>query len=386
MTSDDLLSRFVAPELVSGVGALRLAGRTAANLGARVVLLVSDPGVERAGWTGAVASSLAEAGLRPVLFDGVSPNPRGGEVAAGAARYAAEGCNALVAVGGGSVIDCAKGIGIVATNGGDVLSYEGIDQIPAPIPPLVCLPTTAGSAADVSQFAIILDERTHTKLALVSKTLVPDVSLLDPRVLTTKPRALTVATGVDTLCHAVEALWSTGASPLTTTFALEGIRLSLEHLPAVLARPDDLAAREATMRACLLAGLAFSNASLGATHALAHALGGLSDAAHGECNAVLLPHVVRYNAPAAPGPARALGAALGLSLAGVPDAELGPRLGDALQAFLARLSAPSRLSALGVRREELPALAVKALEDPCMATNPRCPVEGEMEVLLEAAL
>ncbi|MFT3913199.1 MAG: iron-containing alcohol dehydrogenase [Anaeromyxobacteraceae bacterium] len=385
MTASQTLSRFVAPEILSGEGALRLTGRTAANLGARRVLLVTDPGVEAAGWADEVERSLAEAGLERARFDGVSPNPRASQSEAGAARYAADGCNVIVAVGGGSVIDCAKGIGIVASNGGDVLSFEGFDQLECPIPPLVCVPTTAGSAADVSQFAIINDERTRTKLPLVSKALVPDVSLLDPVPLLTQPAALTFASGVDALSHAVEALFSTGASPLTTTFAEQAIRLSATHLPRALERPGELEERSATMEASLLAGLAFSNASLGAGHALAHALGGRWDGVHGEYNAVLLPHVVRYNAAAAPGPTRQLGVALGLDLAGCPEAELGERVAGALAEFLARLGTARGLGALGVGRASLPALAATALEDPCMATNPRCPAPGELEALLEAA-
>jgi len=386
MNDGTQLSKFVAPEVVTGAGAHRLAGRTALNLGARTVLLVSDPGVAAAGWTAAVAASLAEAGLRCVTFDGVRPNTRSSEVAAGAACYVAQGCNALVAVGGGSVIDCAKGIGIVACNGGDVVSYEGIDEIPIPIPPLVCVPTTAGSAADVSQFAIILDEAARTKLTLVSKALVPDVSLIDPLPLTTQPRALTVATGIDALSHAVEALCSTGASPLTDLFALDAIRRVVASLPGAVERPGDLEARSGTMFACLHAGLAFSNASLGATHALSHALGGLSDAPHGECNAILLPHVVRYNFPDASRALRRVGEILGLDLSGRPDPEARDLLCEALDTFLVRVGAPRRLSALGISHAEVAALAEKALEDPCMATNPRCPVSGDMEALLEAAI
>ena len=385
MTAPHTLSRFVAPEILSGEGALRLTGRSAANLGARRVLVVTDPGVEAAGWADAVERSLSEAGLESVRFDEVSPNPRAFQSAKGAARYAADGCNAIVAVGGGSVIDCAKGIGIVATNGGEVLAFEGFDQLERPIPPLVCVATTAGSAADVSQFAIINDERTHTKLPLVSKALVPDVSLLDPLPLLTQQAALTFASGVDALSHAIEALYSTGASALTTTFATQAVRLSAEHLPRALERPGALEERSATMEASLLAGLAFSNASLGAGHALAHALGGRFDGVHGEYNAVLLPHVVRYNAPAAPGPTRLLGTALGVPLEGCPDGELGDRVAGARASFLASLGTARGLGAIGVDRAALPALAATALEDPCMATNPRCPAPGELEALLEAA-
>lgn len=380
------LTKFLAPEVISGRGAHRLAGRSAANLGARRVLLVTDAGVTAAGWTAAVADALEEAGLAYVVFTGVTPNPKVDEVARGARIYREEGCNALVAVGGGSPIDCAKGIGVVAANGGRVADYEGIDRIPSPIPPLVCVPTTAGSAADVSQFAILSDPAARTKMALVSKALVPDLSLIDPLTLVTQPPAVTAATGMDALCHAFEAYTSTAATPIGDLLALEAVSLAVEHLPRALADAGDLAAREGTLRACLYAGLAFSNASLGAVHALAHALGGEHDAAHGACNAILLPHVVAWNFEAAPARYRRLGAAMGLALEGLPDGEAATRLAAALREVAGRAGCAGRLRDLGLAAVDPGRLAARALEDLCMATNPRCPTQAEVERLYEAAV
>ncbi|WP_248341847.1 iron-containing alcohol dehydrogenase [Anaeromyxobacter paludicola] len=380
------MRKFVAPEVMSGPGSHRLAGASLRRLGARRALVVSDPGVRAAGWTSAVCASLDEAEVPHVLFTAVTSNPRAAEVAAGAALYARERCNAIVAVGGGSPIDCAKGIGILAANGGEILDYEGIDRIPAAIPPLVCVPTTAGSGADVSQFAIVSDPAQRTKIAIVGKTLVPDLSLLDPLVLTTQPAALTAATGVDTLCHAVEACVSTAAAPITDLLALDAIRLVVRHLPEALARPADLAARAGTLQACLHAGIAFSNASLGAVHAMAHALGGLKDLPHGDCNAILLPHVVEWNFEAAPERYRAVAEAMGAAAAGLAGAALRRALTGALRGFIDRVGGAPRLREVGVRPEDLPDLARKAVEDPCMATNPRCPSEAEVRAIYEAAL
>ncbi|MEJ2699591.1 MAG: iron-containing alcohol dehydrogenase, partial [Desulfuromonadales bacterium] len=167
------------------------AGRYAKNHGARKVLVVSDPGVVAAGWTADVIASLEEEGLPHVLFTGVSPNPRAAEVMAGAAIYEAEKCNALVAVGGGSPMDCAKGIGIVSSNGRDILTFEGVDQVQVPMPPLICVPTTGGTSADVSQFAIITNPFEKIKFAIISKSVVPDLSLIDPVTLTSMDPFLT---------------------------------------------------------------------------------------------------------------------------------------------------------------------------------------------------
>lgn len=386
MDSPTALSRFVAPEIVSGPGARRLAGRSAANLGARHVLLVTDPGVAAAGWAGQVGAALDEAGVPFTLFDRVSPNPRASEVAAGAEAYLAAGANAIVVVGGGSPVDCAKGIGIVVANGGRITDYEGVDRIPAAIPPLLCVPTTAGAAADASQFAIITDRDTSTKLAIVSKTLVPDLTLLDPEVLVTKPAELTAATGVDTLCHAVEACASTAASDFTDLLALEAVRLVVRHLPRCLEAPGDLAARAGMQQACLYAGLAFSNSSLGAVHAMAHALGGALDLPHGWCNAVLLPHVAAWNFEAAPERLAAVGRALGAEVPPGGGATARDATAGALRAFLGRIGSGGTLGGAGVRRDQLPTLAGKALEDPCMATNPRLPTQADIERLYEAAL
>ena len=197
------LRKFVAPELIFGEGAHRLVGRYAANFMAKKVLIVTDAGVRRHRWTEYVEHELRSSGISYAIFDGLTPNPKDDEVFLGANMYEAEGCDVLVAVGGGSVIDCAKSIGILSTNRceqegrNSILDYAGVDEIPVPGPPLLCIPTTAGSSADVSQFAIIMDRQQRSKVALISKLLVPDVALIDPLTTTTMPPDLTAATGID---------------------------------------------------------------------------------------------------------------------------------------------------------------------------------------------
>ncbi len=380
------LRKFVAPEFVFGIGARHLAGRYAANFGARKVLIVSDPGVVAAGWVGEVQASLDEARIGHALFTGVSPNPRVDEVAEGADQYRADGCDVIVAVGGGSPMDCAKGIGIVSTNGGSVLKYEGIDNVDAPGPPLICVPTTAGTSADVSQFAVITNPADRVKIAIISKTAVPDVALIDPETTTTMPPYLTVCTGLDALVHAVEAFVSVASSPFIDMHALEAMRLIKANLMAARERPGDLKAREAMMQASLHAGLAFSNASLGATHAMSHSLGGLLDLPHGESNVLLLEHVVAFNYDCAPERFDRIGEALGLRLGGLTTPGKRNAIFREISALRRRAGVDGSLAQRGVSLGDIPQLADNATRDACMVTNPRRPTKRDVEVLYEEAL
>jgi alcohol dehydrogenase class IV len=277
-----------------------------------------------------------------------------------------------VAVGGGSPMDCAKGIGLVAESGRHVLEFEGVDRVEAPSPPLLCVPTTAGSSADVSQFAIILDSRRAVKIAIVSKAVVPDVALVDPAATVTMDPGLTVNTGLDALTHAMEAYVSSAHQPLADHLALEAVRLVAANLERARDHPGDLAARERMMLGSMYAGLAFSNAILGAVHAMAHALGGLLDLPHGLCNAILLDHVAAANFPSAPVRYMALARAMGAVIpADIPADEARELVVSAMRSFKTRLGAMVTLGELGVTRAHLSELARAAAADPCLATNPR---------------
>lgn len=380
------LRKFVAPEFIFGLDARKLVGRYARRLGARRVLLVSDPGVAAAGWTDEASEFLEEEGLTVLRFLDIQPNPRDFQVMAGAEAFVAGGCDFIVAVGGGSVMDCAKGIGIVAVNGGSILDFEGVDQVPAPMPPLICIPTTAGTSADVSQFAIITDSRERVKIAIVSKAVVPDVALIDPRTLLTLEAGLTACTGMDALVHAIEAFLSNAHAPITDLHALEAIRLVAAHLQASVEAPLDLELRTHVMQASLMAGLAFSNASLGCVHAMAHSLGGFKDLPHGECNALLLPHVLDFNFPAAPERCRAVASALGCELAGLDERAARARIVSHVMDLRRACGIPDHLAQRGVHPSDLHRLAAKAIADPCNATNPRPPSQEDLQALYAEAM
>ncbi|MGC0327504.1 alcohol dehydrogenase class IV [Streptomyces sp. SAI-170] len=380
------LAKFHVPEIVFGPGSLAELGHCALRLGGRRPFLVTDPGLIAAGWADEAVAHLKRAGLRPVVWSEVTPNPKDHEVQAGFERYTESGCDVIVGVGGGSVIDAAKGVAILSGNGGRILDYEGVDQVIQPIPPTVMVPSTSGTGADVSQFAVITDTTEHIKITIVSRTLVPDISVIDPRLLTTMPDWLNAATGLDALTHAIEAFVSRAHNPLTDIHALHAVELIIGNLVRTQIDPKDFGARLAMAQAALEAGMAFTNAILGATHAMSHQVGGLLDAPHGVVNGVLLPHVIRFNAEAWPDRFVALGAAAGLPTAGVPPHEVAARLADLVRALADDVGVPKGLASLGVAERDVPVLARTTLKDACMATNPRIVELRDVETLFREAL
>ncbi|GGE78248.1 iron-containing alcohol dehydrogenase [Streptosporangium jomthongense] len=380
------LRKFVSPEIVFGAGSRKSVANFASNLGAKHVLLVSDPGVAAAGWVDEIVTLLTEAGIRTTVFTGVSANPRVDEVMAGAELYKSSECDVIVAIGGGSPMDCAKGIGIVASDDRHIVDFEGVDTIHNPPPPMILIPTTAGTSADVSQFAIISDPKRRFKFSIISKAIVPDVSLIDPEVTETMSSYLTACTGVDALVHAIEAYVSTGSGPLTDTHALQAIGLINRNLEPLVANTADTYLREQIMLASMQAGLAFSNAILGAVHAMSHSLGGFLDLPHGLCNAMLLEHVVAYNFGSADERFCRVAEAMGIDPRGMSKAQVQKRLVDRIIQLKRAVGLETKLSELGVSLSDIPSLSGFALQDPCILTNPRKSSLRDVQVVYEEAL
>ena len=379
------VAKFHAPEIVLGPGAFGEVPQATSGLGMRRPLVVSDRGLERTRWYAQLMSGLADAGLDAASFLDVSPNPRAGEVTAAFLAYKGHDADGLVALGGGSVIDAAKGVAVLASNGGHILEYEGIDRARRPLPPLVAVPTTAGSGADVSQFCIINDGQRRTKVTIIGRSLVPDLSVSDPELLTTVPAEVTAQVGMDVLTHCVEAYVSIAHGRMTDSLALESIRGVWTHLERLVDDPLDKVAAEEMSLASLRAGMAFTNAILGATHAMSHPVGGHCDAPHGAINAVLLPHVIRYNAEVCADGFVDLADAIGLPTDGNPRM-VADRLADAVAGLGARVGMPESLEPLGVRVGDLDRLTTHALADSCMTTNPRRPQAAGIRELYAAAL
>jgi alcohol dehydrogenase class IV len=389
LQADDIqleLRKFVAPEYIFGVDARFLVSNFCKQLGGKKVFLVTDSGLAATPWLSELQDNLLQNSIEYQVFSSVSPNPRDFEVMEGADIYQRSGCNLILALGGGSVMDCAKGIGIVSTNHKSIEKFEGVDKINYPMPPLICIPTTAGTAADLSQFAIINRYDHKYKMAIISKATVPDVALVDPVVLTTMDPFLTACTGMDALSHAFEAYVSNASSAFTDLYALEAIGLINANLQTSIERPTDIQLRGRIMLASLYAGLAFSNASLGCVHSMAHSLGGYLDLPHGECNAILLPHVVGYNFNEATIKYKAIANKLGIDVDGKPLSVLKKQLVDYVARLSKSIGIVSTLGTKGVRPDFVGELSRKAINDPCNATNPRVPTQADLAAIYSEAL
>ena len=283
-------------------------------------------------------------------------------------------------------MDAAKGIGIVSTNQKHILEFEGVDRIRIPAPPLIFIPTTAGTSADVSQFAIIANREELLKIAIVSKAIVPDVALIDPLTTTTMDPYLTACTGIDALVHGFEAFVSTGSGPLTDTYAIEAIKLLQQNLLRIHKEPNNIKLREKVMLGSMKAGLAFSNAILGAVHAMSHGLGGLLDLPHGECNAMLLDNVVDFNFSHAVDKYKLISEAMGIDLRGLGEKDVKKRLMSSISDLKNSVGISNRLAQKGVSSSDIPALAKKAIKDVCILTNPRKATQRDIEVIYEEAM
>ncbi|MBI9100891.1 MAG: iron-containing alcohol dehydrogenase [Spirochaetales bacterium] len=380
------LRKFVSPEIIFGNGARNLAGKYGHQFSAEKALVVTDKNLLKTGWVDDVLRTLHEQNIKYTLFSDVTPNPRAFEVMHGADLYLSEGCNVIYAVGGGSPMDCAKGIGIVSSNQKNILNFEGIDKIINPVPPLIFIPTTAGSSADVSQFCIINDIMEKVKISIVSKAIVPDVALIDPETTLTMSPYLTACTGMDALVHAIEAFVSTGSGPLTDLYALNAIELLSENLIDLIHDPDNPSLREKIMLASMQAGLAFSNAILGTVHAMAHSLGGFLDLPHGECNALLLEHVIDYNFDSVPDRYSIIANRMGSSINNASSSEIKEKLLNRIRSIKSGVGISSSLIKRGVKPEDLKQLASKAEKDACMLTNPKPATAEDLENIFGKAL
>ena len=289
-------------------------------------------------------------------------------------------------VGGGSAIDAAKAVAILASNGGKIHDYEGVDKIDRPLPPLICVATTAGAAAEVTQFAIIVDTHRKVKMTIGSKSLVPDIAIIDPILLSTKDARLTANTGVDALTHAIEAYVSVASTPITDINALRAIRMITTSLRASVASRTNIEAKTNMAMASLLAGVAMSNAILGAVHAMAHPLGGLLNLPHGEVNSILLPHVMRFNLIACMDRYVDIARAMGENVEGLSRRDAAEKAVEAVESLCLDIGAKRSLSEIGLQEEYILELSKAAAEDVCLITNPRDATVEEIAEIYRSAL
>lgn len=379
-------STFFIPAVnIMGLGCLDEAMTAIRNYGFRKALIVTDVGLAKAGVAGKVAGLLATQDVDSVIFDGARPNPSIANVELGLGLLKESRCDFIVSLGGGSPHDCAKGIALCATNGGQIRDYEGVDRSSKPQLPLIAINTTAGTASEMTRFCIITDETRHVKMAIVDRNVTPLMSVNDPALMVAMPKSLTAATGMDALTHAIEAYVSTAANPITDACALKAVTLISNNLRLAVRDGNDLAARENMAYAQFLAGMAFNNASLGFVHAMAHQLGGFYDLPHGVCNAVLLPHVQSFNASVCAARLADVGRAMAVDTLGSSPEEGAQAAITAIRSLAQDVDIPPGLRELGVRLNDVPVLAANALKDACGLTNPRAADQRQIEEIFRSA-
>ncbi len=379
-------STFFIPAVnIMGIGCLDEAMSAIRKYGFRKALIVTDTGLAKAGVASMVAEKLAMQDIDSVIFDGAKPNPSIANVEQGLAQLQQAQCDFVISLGGGSPHDCAKGIALCATNGGQIRDYEGVDQSAKPQLPLIAINTTAGTASEMTRFCIITDESRHVKMAIVDRNVTPLLSVNDPALMVAMPKGLTAATGMDALTHAVEAYVSTAANPITDACALKAVEMISANLRQAVHDGNDLLARENMAYAQFLAGMAFNNASLGFVHAMAHQLGGFYDLPHGVCNAVLLPHVQSFNATVCAQRLTDVAHALGADIRGFSPEEGAQAAIAAIRTLARDVEIPAGLRELGAKLQDIPLLAANALKDACGLTNPRPADQRQIEEIFRNA-
>lgn len=354
-----------------GFGSAKKVGEQMKNVGKKKAFIVTDEGVSKAGIAEIIKKNIEEAGFSAIIWDEVKANPTDKNVHKGFEIFRKNRCDIIVSVGGGSPHDCAKGIKLVADNGGTINEYEGIDKSKNSITPLFAVNTTAGTASEMTRFCIITDSKRKIKMAIVDWRTTPNVSFNDPELMIAMPKSLTAATGMDALTHAVEAYVSTISTPVTDSAALKAIELIGVWLRPAVANGNDLDARDQMAYAEFLAGMAFNNASLGYVHAMAHQLGGMYDLPHGVCNAILLPHVSKFNLIAKEERFADIAIALGENVEGLSVVEAAEVAIESIKKLSEDIGIPVNLKALGVKERDLKKMAMNAMKDACSFTNPR---------------
>ncbi|MGV2965451.1 iron-containing alcohol dehydrogenase [Paenibacillus sp. AGC30] len=369
---------YVPPVNLMGRGCLQEAGQMIEQMGIRKALVVSDRQLITSGVAEQVLSILRKSGLEYVVYDEVQPNPTCQNVHDGLQVFQDHGCDAIISIGGGSPQDAAKGIGIVATNGGHIREYEGLHQSKHKSVPLVAFNTTAGTSSEVTINYVITDEERKVKMVMVDRNSLVSLSVNDPELMLSKPASLTAATGMDALTHAVEAMVTPGGFTVTSATAAAAVELIFEYLPRAVRDGSDLEAREHMTYACFLGGIAFNNAGLGYVHAMAHQLGGVYDLPHGVCNAMLLPYVEELNAKHVPGKFRHIAKAIGMDVKGRSDEECSEYVIEAIRQLSKEVGIPEKLSELGVKDPDVELLADNAMKDACAPGNPYQPSKDEV--------
>lgn len=366
--------RFILNEVsYFGPGARKELPEVLRRLGAEKVFVVTDKGLLKFGVAKMVTDVMDAAGISYEIFSEVKPNPTVTNVQEGLKAFKESKSNVIVAIGGGSAIDTAKGIGIVANNPefADIVSLEGCAPTKHKSVPIVALPTTAGTAAETTINYVIIDEEKQKKMVCVDPNDIPAVAIIDAELMYSLPKGLTAATGMDALTHAIEGYITKGAWQMSDMFELEAIRMISKYLPVAVEEPTNADARNGMAVAQYIAGMAFSNVGLGLVHGMAHPMGSLFDVPHGVANALLLPTIMEFNMPACLDKYPEIAKAMGVDISGMTREQASQAACEAVKALSVRVGIPQHLSELGITAKDIPALAQQAIEDVCTPGNPR---------------
>ena len=359
----------VPPLIVTGLGAVKRVGEVARELGEKRALIVTDEIMVEVGNVDKVKESLDSERIAYEVFSEVTQEPIVEYVEAGLKRYKDAGCDLVIAVGGGSPIDTAKAVSVMATNAGAIRDYMGLDKIKRPGVPLIAIPTTSGTGSEATKVTIITDAERNVKMLIGSPHLVPDAALVDPLLTLSMPPGLTASTGVDALCHAIEAYISVRANPMTDIFCLSAIRLLAENLRQAWSDGNNVEARRATMLGALQGGIAFSNSSVTLVHGMSRPIGAHFHVPHGLSNAALLPVVMAFSVLGNPRRFGEIARVMGEDVSGLNDLEAGEKAVQAVKRLVGDLRIPS-LRDLGVKRERLEKVASQMAKDAIASGSP----------------
>ena len=371
---------FVPSINLIGAGCLNDLGGTVKDLGFKKAFVVTDNFLMGSGVADKVLKVLEEAGISYEVYSDVVPNPTCKNVHDGLEKLKGTDCDFLVSIGGGSPQDTAKAIGILATNGGNIKEYEGVNISKNKSLPIVAVNTTAGTSSEVTINYVVTDEDRHVKMVMVDKNSLATVTVNDPELMLGKPKALTAATGMDALTHAIETIVTPGAYPVSDATALAAVKIIFDYLPKAVQNGQDIEAREQMVYAVFLGGVAFSNAGLGNVHAMAHQLGGIYNLPHGVCNAMLLPYVEEENAKYVPEKFIPIANVLGYDIKGKSAEECAAFVVNEMKRLAKEVGIPETLSELGVNEVDFDLLAENAMKDICAPGNP---VEFTKEQIIE---
>lgn len=378
-----MINRFVLNEVsYFGPGAREVLPQEINRLGLKKAFVSTDKDLIKFGVADKVLSVLKKADIPYVVFSDIKPNPTVSNVKAGVKAFAESGADFILAIGGGSSIDTSKAIGIVTNNPefSDVVSLEGVAPTKKKSIPIIALPTTAGTAAEVTINYVITDEKNEKKMVCVDPNDIPAIAIVDAELMYTLPKGLTASTGLDALTHAIEGLITKGAWEMSDMFEIKAIEMITRYLETAVFEPTNPEARNGMAVAQYIAGMAFSNVGLGVVHGMAHPLGAIFDVPHGVANALLLPIIMEFNAPAALDKYVLIAKAMGVYKDGMTKEEAAKAAVDAVKALSIKVGIPQHLSELGIKESDLDKLATSAIADVCTPGNPR---EVTKEIILD---